>query len=104
MNTRSQSTQGQLTITPPSSEESLARIAASLKELVQVQRDTMASISGLFDMADLASEMLRVNWLEGSGYAHNESDKRLLVKRLSAGDDREFNRTLDKQPPPSRPA
>lgn len=86
--TRTESTQGQLTPIIPSAEESLARISASLRELVQVQRDTMASISGLFDMADLASEMLRVNWLENSGYARNEADKRLLAKRLSAGDDR----------------
>ena len=102
--TRTESTQGQLTPITPSAEESLAKISASLGELVAIQRETMASISGLWDMAEVASEMLRVNWLEKSGFAWDESDKRLLVKRLKAGGEYAIGRILDRQttPPPCR--
>jgi hypothetical protein len=84
MNTHTASTQAQLTPATPSAQDSLARIAASLTELVQIQRETMASISGLWEMTEQASEIQRMEWLERENYRYDKADKRLLALRLGS--------------------
>ena len=82
------STHGQLTpLTQPTPapDASLARIAAALEELVTVQRDTMASVHGLWEMAGEALEYRakaqRIELLEWVG-KHPRNTVRDLLAQL----------------------
>jgi len=84
MTTATLSTQGQLTQPTPAPDASLARIAAALEELVKVQRDTMASVHGLWEMAGEALEYRakaqRIELLEWVGKHPRNAVRDLLAQ------------------------